>query len=52
MPQNATQNCSKGDILDGENYPICEIKFRNTLTINDLRNPFQYSHICKRLSIW
>gem|GEM_PF-3770280 len=37
--------------LMDENSPFCEIEFRNTLQIREIHNPFQYSHICKRLSV-
>jgi hypothetical protein len=34
------------------NCSFCEIKFRNTLEVNEMRNPSQYSHICKPLGVW
>ena len=51
-PPYSIRNCPKSEYPDSKNCSFCEIKFRNTLKINDMRNPFQYSHICKPLSVW
>ena len=34
------------------NSSFCEIKFHNSLKINNMCKPSQYSHICKRLTVW